>query len=434
MYWISQFILSFCITSAEVYNLHKLSDKKIEFKNKRLIVSFFILMILALINYSNVNAFIRITIISLALMLFYKFVFKENFRDSIITPLVSQVVIMISEMLFIFLISLLFGFDNQDIINSQFGGLISNISIAIISFILVQIRFFKKLRNFLLIVTDKLKINHLFFFSIIIIVIANILTMILYYRIEFKYLLVFNTFLTLLFLSIIIYSFKNKNRYIKVYDKYNTTLNSLKEYEEILDKYRVSNHENKNQLLTIRNMMPKSNKKVINYIDAIVENKLKDNDKVMFETSKIPAGGLRGLIYSKVLLMKELNIDYELEISNEVKTFNLIESIDDSTMLDICKIIGVYLDNAIDATKNLEEKYINFEMYLEDKILNISISNNYEGYIDIDNIEKKGNTTKGAGHGYGLALSKKIIDENNRLMNQKNISKECFTQILKIKM
>ena len=434
MYWISQFVLAFFITSAEVYNLHKLSDRKIDIKSKKLWIYFFALMILALINYSNVNAFIRITIISLSLMLFYKLVFKANFRDSIITPLVSQVIIMISEMLFIFIISLIFGFDNQDIINSQFGGLVSNISIAIISFLIVQLSFFRRFRNFLLNITDKLKTNHLFFFSIIIIVIANILTMILYYRIEFKYLLVFNTFLTLLFLAIIIYSFKNKNKYIKVFDKYNTTLNTLKEYEDILDRYRVLNHENKNQLLTIRNMIPKNNKKVINYIDAEVENKLKDSDKAMFEVTKIPSGGLRGLVYSKILLMKELNINYELEISKDIKTANLIRSIDDSTMLDVCKIIGVYLDNAIDATKKLKEKYINIEMYLEGKSLVISISNNYEGYIDIESIEKMGNTTKGNGHGYGLALTRKIIDENNKLFNEKSISKESFAQMLKIKM
>ena len=48
--------------------------------------------------------------------------------------------------------------------------------------------------------------------------------------------------------------------------KYDCTIlvNSCDKYEDILDKYKVSNHENKNQLLTIRNMISDKNKKAKN--------------------------------------------------------------------------------------------------------------------------------------------------------------------------
>jgi len=229
----------------------------------------------------------------------------------------------------------------------------------------------KKLYDFLIKITDRINRNKLIVFSLFIVVIANLLTMFLYYRVEFVYLLIFNTCLTLFCLSIVIYSFKTQNNYIKVYDKYNTTLNSLKEYEDILDRYRISNHENKNQLLTIRNMLPKTNKKIISYIDKIIENKLKDNEKAMVEACKIPAGGLRGLIYSKILVMKNLKINYILEISKEVKTVDLI-NLDDSLMLDMCQVIGVYIDNAIGEVKKLKKKYINIEIYLVIEIIAFS--------------------------------------------------------------
>jgi len=431
---IIKLILGFFITSASVYNLHKLSNRRVNFKSRKLWGLFLILMTLALINYFNVNAFVRITVITISLSIFYKLLFKANMKDSVITTLVSQIVIMISEMIFAFIMGTIFDLSCQDIVNSQFGGLYSNICISLLSFMLIQIPIFKKFRNMLLVVTDRLKKNQLIFFFTIIVIVANILTMVVYYDIEFQYLLVFNTFLTVFFLVVIIYYFSAKNNYMKVYDKYNTTLKSLKEYEDILDKYRVSNHENKNQLLTIRNMLPKTNKKIISYIDTVIENKLKDNEKVMFDVSKIPAGGLRGLIYSKVLVMKESNIEYELEISKDVKTVDLINNIDDSMMLDICKIIGVYADNAIQEVEQLEEKYINIEMYLDDSDLVISISNNYGKTIELDKIEDNGFTTKGDGHGYGLTLAKQIIENNKKLSNQKMITQDSFTQMLKIKM
>ena len=154
----------------------------------------------------------------------------------------------------------------------------------------------------------------------------------------------------------------------------------------------------------------------------------------MLETSIIPAGGLRGLIYSKILTMDNLDIDYELEFSREIKTVDLINNIDDSTMLDICKIVGVYLDNAIQAVEYLDEKYINIEMYLEHNNLIISISNNYIGKLEIDKFEEMKYTTKKNGHGYGLTLSKQIIDNNSLLSNEKRVTNDTFSQILKIKM
>ena len=412
---------------------HKLLNKKIDYNNPKFYLTLVCLMIIALINYFNVNAYIRITILTLTLMIFFRFLFKESLQRCIITPIISQMIVMISEMIFVVTVSILFNMNNDGIINTQFGTLLSNLFIAVISLLIVNIPIFSKLYNFLIRITDRINRNKLIIFSLFIIVIANLLTMFLYYRVEFIYLLIFNTSLILFFLSIVIYSFKTQDNYIKVYDKYNTTLNSLKEYEDILDRYRISNHENKNQLLTIRNMLPKTNKKLISYIDKIIENKLKDNEKAMIEACKIPAGGLRGLIYSKILVMKSLKINYILEISKSVKTVDLI-NLDDSLMLDICKVIGVYVDNAIEEVKKLKRKYVNIEIYLEEKDLIISVSNNYAGIIDLDKLEEKGYTSKEKGHGYGLTLAKEIIDNNKKLSNSKVITKDSFTQMLKIKM
>lgn len=426
-------VLSFFIIASSIYIWHKILSKKINFKDYKLYITLISLMIISLINYYNVNAYIRITIITMMLMIFYKILFKDNLQKCLIVPLISQFIIMISEMVFVFVVCVIFGMDNNGIIDTQFGQTLSNLIIAIISLLIVQIPIIQRIYKFLLKITDKLKSVQLITFSTVIIIIANIMASLLYYRVEFKYLLVFNTILTVFYACVILYMFKTKNSYIKVFEKYNTTLNSLKEYEDILDKYRVSNHENKNQLLTIRNMLPKSEQQTISYIDKIVDNKLKDNDRILFDVSIIPAGGLRGLIYSKVLTMKEMNIEYELEISNKVKTVDLI-SLNESLVLDICQIIGVFLDNSIEEVKKLQEKYINIEMYVENNSLIIAISNNYNGKIELDKLDKLGYTSKGNGHGYGLTLVNEIIKNNNKLENSRAITSETFTQLLKIKM
>lgn len=424
----------FSIIFSTICIWYKLLNKKIEFKSIKLYLTLFSLMIIAFLNYFNINAFVRIAVVTLCLIPFFRFLFKENLQKCILTPIFSQFLIMVSEVIYAIIASLFINLNDKHLEDIPWIALVSNFSNALIAYFLVTIPFVRKFYKFLINITSKIKKQHLIILFLIIIVIANILTMTVYYKVEFTYLMMISAGITLFCFSIIIYLLNTTNNYINVYDKYNTTLNSLKEYEDILDKYRISNHENKNQLLTIRNMLSKRDTKIINYIDTIVENKLKDNDKVMLDTSKIPAGGLRGLIYSKVLLMKNLKIDYEIEISSAVRTVDLINNINESTMLDICQIIGVYLDNSIQAVQNLKEKYINVEMYLNNSTLIISISNTYEGTIDLDKIDERGYTSKGQGHGYGLTLSKEIIDNNKKLSNEKRVSKGIFTQILKIKM
>ena len=71
-------------------------------------------------------------------------------------------------------------------------------------------------------------------------------------------------------------------------------------------------------------------------------------------------------------------------------------------------------------------KDILIEIFLQESYLNIKISNNYKGQIDVFNIGDKNYTTKGKGHGFGLLLVKRIIDNNTLLKNERQISKKIF--------
>ena len=204
----------------------------------------------------------------------------------------------------------------------------------------------------------------------------------------------------------------------------------------MIDKFRVDTHENKNEFLTIRNMIKDNNDKdtVIKYIDKLVDNKIKDNDKIMKKTAKIPEGGLRATIYSKLCLMDKLKIKYNLNISREVRTTDLI-NLDEDLVLKICKILGVFLDNAIEAVKGLKKKEISIDMYTIEDSLCIDITNNFKGNLELDKITNIKYTTKGDGHGYGLTLVNKLLEEEQgRLENEKSINRDTFTQTLKIKM
>lgn len=409
-----------------------LLNKKINFKSWKLYFSILILTFALIFNYNNVDKMLKIVLITFLLSLFIKINFKENMKVSVITAFYTQILNMIIELIYSIVIMTLFSVESG--VYSELIIFIADLLVGICIISLVKLKFIKGIYQTIINVINKLSLKTFFVFLLPLCFIFNVYLVITYYSNHSIFYIIINNISIYLILIIIYILIKKENEYTRIYDKYNTTLNSLKEYEDILDKYRVSNHENKNQLLTIRNMIVEKNKKAAKYIDELVKNKLKDDEKIMQEVSVIPTGGLRGLVYSKILDMKEKNIDYELNISKEVRTVDLINKLNDSDMLDICQIIGVYIDNAIEAVMDIKDKYVNFDMYLENDCLIFEISNYYEGKIELEKLEEKGYTTKTSGHGYGLSLTKEIINSNKKLKNEKRLSKETFTQVLKIKM
>ena len=430
--YLNKFISSFIMMYITIYIWYKLLNINIFFVSSKNVFYALILSIISITNYYIVNNYIKVFSITIILIVFFQFIFKENIQKSIITPIFTQLIVMISEGLFAIFVSIILQIDTDSLLMNHASAFITNLIITLIFFVILNLSFVKKIYNYLIKITNKLTSNGIIVISMIVILIANVLSGILYYKIDFIYMMIINISVILICYSMVLYTLKTKNNYIEINEKYNSTLNSLKEYEEILDKYRLLNHENKNQLLSIRGMLKSENKNVISYIDKIIENKCKDNDKAMKDVSKIPTGGLRGLIYSKIILMKSLGIDYKIIISRDVNTSDLIQ-IDDNLMLDICRIIGVYIDNSIEAVEHLNKKNINLEMDVIDRELYISISNNYYGNIEIEKIDKKGYSTKGNGHGYGLTLTREIINNNKKLRNEKRINKNVFTQTLIIK-
>ena len=181
-------------------------------------------------------------------------------------------------------------------------------------------------------------------------------------------------------------------------------------------------------------MIEKKDKNMIDYINEIIKDKREDNDILYTKTKRIPSGGLQGLIYQKMLLIQEKGINIVLDVSTKVRKVDLL-NISPKMNYDICRIVGIILDNAIEETEkiNKKDKEILISMYIDD-YFNIEISNHFVGDIEIDKIFNKGYTTKGNGHGYGLSLLKQIVSENKNIINETKIINNVFTQIIKIKM
>lgn len=405
---------------ANIYMWHKLHNQKISFKNYKVYVSIIFISIICIFNYYFVNNYIKILTILVASFIGNCFLFKRKDTSNIFVPIISELIILLSELMISIVAFTILNLDMNFVSSNYFGSLIINILIGFMSVILVNISFFKKLLNFLQKITSNIPKNIIISIFALLIIICNFLLAISYYKIETKYVLIFDTVMIIIYSFIVFKMLEQKNRYIKISNKYNMTNTTLKELEQNVTRLKITNHENKNQLLTIRNMIKKGEdgKSLIKHIENIVNTKIKDDETLMLQTSTITNSMISSIVYSKMLTMKENDVDAALIISRDIKDLYLSD-IPDELAVEVCKIIGVYLDNALEEVSKYEEKIINIEFYAEKKTLCIAISNNFEGEIDFEKMDNPGYTTKENGHGYGLSLAREIIESNDRLSSER---------------
>lgn len=340
------------------------------------------------------------------------------------------------------LIALLLGsYTFNDLIDmigvTTIGGIISNILFAVALFVFGKNKFVSFLYNKVLnfkILKNPWPILYIVIFSLFVIMFGYEL---LFYE-KAKILLI------LIFLSLILLLVYMVNKNIKILnisnetkEKYNSTLKSLVEYEDMIDKYRVSNHENKNQLQMIRTMIHQKDKTVEKYIDNLLDNVYMVNEKLMMDVSMLPSG-IKATIYTKMVMMENKRISYKLNVDRKLRYVDFFDrDANIETSLNICDILSVFLDNAIEEIENKKDPEIYIEVFYDEKDeeLTFEISNKiYNKEIDLNKLPEKGYTTKSNGHGYGLALVSEIVSANSRLENKTIIKNNIFTQRLTLKL
>lgn len=423
-------LISSTITNAyEIICCYRIINKKLNFKNFTLYLSYFLLVLLISLNYMFINNLYKVILTIIIMFIVISMLFRMNIKNSIVLTFIMELIVIFSDGIFAVVINLLQNLDNQVFIESYQGQIISNLIIGIImtiiSFTGMPSLIYKKMIKFI----DTVSVYKIIISFSVIIICSSFLFYISYYNSNSAFTLIVNFLIITIYLIIILIVIMKERKYNIIYIKYINTLDELEEYENIINEYRVINHENKNQLNCIKGMT--NNKKVHSYINEIMQNKQSENKEILNQALLIPTGGLRGLLYSKMVVMKNKNISYRLYVDKKINS-KLIKNISSKTILDICQIIGVFIDNAIEAVENCDNKMIIVNIYKLDDIV-IEIINNFTEEFDINKIDKLGYTTKDGMHGYGLSLVNKILKANSDLLNERTIKDKMFKQKLIIK-
>ena len=422
-----EFCSAFILVFFEISSWYNIIKKKIELHDYKIYILTIILALFQIINYHFSSGFIKSIGILITFIIACKLIFNKSLKNCFIISFLCEFTVIFAETLIVMIAYSLFGLDMSSIGNIRVTFVI-DILVGIFVFLITKLNIYNKIYNYLKIVTINFKSSTIFWAFIFVMIGASAIFTSIYLKENIVLVLVINILIILIYTVIVFLAFQFQYRYYKESAKYSNSLEVLKTQENIINDYRISNHENRNQLNTLRSMT--KNKKINEYIDSILKQKNSYNYNIIKKISKIPKGGMRALIYNKLIYMNEKNINNYIHIDNKVSSESLL-NINTDDMVDICQILGVFIDNAIEETILLNQNScINMQMYIENNNLIFSISNKYNNLED----KKVLKTSKGIGRGYGLKLVKRIINKNNNIDNQREILKDTFTQKIFVKL
>ena len=398
---------------------------KITIKNMMMIL----IMILCGYLVAKVNLGFSKTIIMYSVYtICYKEIYNISFKESSILNFISVIMHCASEII-LGIITIILNINTA--VLKEYLEMTPLSGLLIFFIIIIMMCFIKKRLKSLNKVLQKENVSNIFY--IVLIILTAILYSININKITWKNsTFIINNITVFIFGIIIFLLFKEKYHSTRINNKFNKLFSNSQEVSTLLEKYQKINHENINDLIVIKSKIPE-NKKVQEYIDLILKEKnIKNESKWICEINKINDIGINGFLSLKLNEMIDNNIKVDIEISNQIRNYDF-KTLTQKEQKDFCRILGVYLDNAYEASKESEEKEIIIEFNIIGNKLEIVIANTFDNKINLNKIGEYGYTTKGMGHGIGLSLTNDIINKNNIFTQKRQVIKNYYYQFLYIR-
>ncbi len=419
------------VTAAMIYALMLLDEKKIKFNIKNILIFIITICIYSLIGY-YLDGTLKTLMLCVLYVIFFKYMFDTSYFISIILSLTNIVIMIAPDTLVVLFIIGVLKIPPETFYNVYSCTIYPTLAVNIL-FIAITFIFKRWLRKIVSIkVSNKLEIISCYTLTLVSIIIIFYNA---YNNIEVISRNLFISSAIMIVFTLILYKLvRQKVENISLIDKYDKLLEFIKKYEREIDIEKMLRHETKNQLITIRDkILNNDTYKIEGYINSIIVEHVAFNEEKYSKFQFLPANGIKGLFYYKSMEAEAKGLKLSINVSKAVEKSNLSKlSIDEFKQLG--RLIGIYLDNAIDASKKTKNKQMGIEIYMRGKDVEFIISNSFEGELDLESIGTKKYTTKGKDHGYGLMLAKKILNSYSCFEATRTVRGGIYSQSLMVKM
>ncbi len=404
------------------------SGEALIFNRKNIIIFIFITVLDMLAN-NFINSKYKIIIMFCIVFLLFKLTFNDNFLSTVYKTIILYIILFICDFLISIILMLLPFSQSESIAYLNLSRAVSTFLVTLIFYFLFKIKSFRIYISRLFELVDK-KSNTLMLIILVLLFTTFLITTCLH-----AYRFVFESFAAtfFIFLSFVLLCYAIIKEYIKnknTLEEQKSLLKIMHEYEYMLEKDRINRHEMLNNLLILKSYKNKSTKKYEEILNSIISDYQNKGHGSYSSLYNLP-NGIKGIVYYKISNIVDKDIKFRSIISKDI--YEYFDNMDEKLYYKICKILGILIDNAIEAAVLTEEKVIFIEIY-KNKDLEILIENSFSNEIDFDSINKKGFSTKGKNRGLGLYIVNNIVKNCDNLILNQYISANHFVSVLKVKL
>ena len=149
-------------------------------------------------------------------------------------------------------------------------------------------------------------------------------------------------------------------------------------------------------------------------------------DYKLNQLSSIGVLEIKSLLSAKMIYAHESGIDITIDIPDKVESF-LIDTV------DLARILGIFLDNAMEATLETEQPQIGLNIIQNKTGVSIIISNRFlDNGVMLHKLKQKGFSSKIGHQGIGLWNAQKIISSYDNVLLETTMKCNYFTQHLEL--
>ena len=219
-------------------------------------------------------------------------------------------------------------------------------------------------------------------------------------------------------------------RYKQSLEEIETYYEYTLQIESINNEMRKFRHDYVNILTTMSEYIRENdmdglktyfNDNIVPMKDNLQMNSIKING-----TDNLKVRAIKGLVTTKILQAQEKNIPISIEVPE------LIDHIEMNTV-DLSRIIGIIIDNAIEASEELEDALIRIAFInVETSVMFIVMNKCKEDMPKIHELFQDSFSTKGDNRGLGLTTLKDITDTTENVLLDTTIENGYFVQKVEI--
>ncbi len=361
------------------------------------------------------------------------FILKASILKSILSEIITLVITSILELIFSNIFLQIFNITSDMIMLVPIYRLIVVLSIYLILFIITKlINMFKV--NIQIFDNMSLKTKTLLIINalLIILVLAMQFYLVRYYSNSMPlFITLISTISLIAYFIVSIYSIINASKLetTKIdLENANSTIHSLK---ILHDQVRSFKHDFDNMVNSIGGYVVNEDIPGLKkYYQQLLEECNKTNNLYALSPSVINHPAIYHLLATKYYEADKKNIQINLNVFLDL---NEIE--ERMKIYDFTRILGILLDNAMDAAEECDKKIINvtFRKDISNNMILVIIQNTYNNKdVDTEEIYQKGITSKENHSGLGLWKVRQILMHNNNLNLFTTKNDEFFTQQFEI--